>query len=45
MIFSHCDQNNRLELLSAVTRFTEVLLQNNFDYLLGTRDSFDNLSG
>jgi hypothetical protein len=45
MIFSHCDQNTVLKLLSAVTWFTEALLQNNFYDLLGARDSFHNLPG
>ena len=44
MNFSEFAQDRLLDLLSAVTRFTEGLLQNYFDDLFGTGDSLDDLS-
>jgi hypothetical protein len=41
MNFSEFHPHRPLDSLSAVTQITEGLLQNNFDYLLGTGNSFD----
>jgi hypothetical protein len=45
MNFSEFTQNQLLISLSAVTGFTEGLLQNYFDDLLGAGNPLDDLSG
>ena len=41
MNFSEVVVDRGLPMLSTVTRFTEGLLQNNFDHLLGAGDALD----
>jgi hypothetical protein len=45
MNFSEFTQNQLLNSLSAVTRFTEGLLQNYFDDLFGPGNALDYLPG